>query len=431
MDLKPGLLHVLLVPCLILTLALPPPCAAYSVLTHEELIDLAWQDAIRPLLLARFPNTSRAQMVEAHAYAYGGCAIQDMGYYPFGQKLFSDLTHYVRTGDFVLALLRDARNVNEYAFAVGALSHYLGDTIGHSLAINRATAVEFPKLEAKFGPSVTYDESPHAHVRTEYAFDVGQVSKRTFAPPEYLKFVGFEVPRRLLERAFRETYGVEAKEILGKARPALRSYRTAVRTFIPAFTQAEVVLHGAKFPADPDAESYRLFKERLSRVSFERNARWRDTYREPGFKAHLLAIVVFIVPKIGPISILAIKVPSPTTEDWYIRSVNRTVDVFHQQLAQLKDPAQSPLALANLDLDTGLPIKPGDYSLTDQTYATLLHRIVAKPERPIPAGIRDDILHFYSDPDAPNTIKGDGAAWQRISSELQRLRQMKIIATVK
>lgn len=426
---KPGAVRILLTAILVAILAFPPSCPAYSVLTHEELIDLAWQDAIRPLLLARFPGTTNAQLVEAHAYAYGGCAIQDMGYYPFGQQFFSDLTHYVRTGDFVLALLRDARNVNEYAFAIGALSHYLGDTIGHSLAINRATAVEFPKLEAKFGPSVTYDESPHSHVRTEFAFDVGQVAKGTFAPPAYLKFIGFEVPRKLLERAFRETYGVEAREIVGKARPALGSYRTAVRSFIPAFTEAEVVLHGSKFPADPDNESYRLFKQRLSHVSFERRPRWRDTYHTPGFKAHLLAGVVFIMPKIGPISILAIKVPNPTTEDWYIRSVNQTVDVFHQQLAQLKDSPQSPLALENRDLDTGARVNPGDYPLTDQTYATLLHRIVAKPQRPIPAGVRDDILRFYADPNASNVMKGDGAAWKRIAAELELLKQMKTTAT--
>ena len=113
---------------------------AYSVLTHEELVDLAWNDSIRPLLLDRFPGASDAQLREAHAFAYGGSAIQDMGYYPFGKQFFSDLTHYVRTGDFVARMLRDAKTINEYAFAIGALSHYLGDTLGHSEAINPATA---------------------------------------------------------------------------------------------------------------------------------------------------------------------------------------------------------------------------------------------------------------------------------------------------
>src|SRR5580704_8352431 len=145
---------------------------AYSVLTHEELIDLAWNSSIRPLLIAKFPGATDVQLTEAHAYAYGGSAVQDMGYYPFGKHFFSNLTHYVRSGDFVMWMLRNARTMDEYAFAIGALSHYLGDSIGHSEAINLATAVEFPKLREKFGDKVSYGESPHGHIRTEFAFDV-------------------------------------------------------------------------------------------------------------------------------------------------------------------------------------------------------------------------------------------------------------------
>jgi hypothetical protein len=74
---------------------------AYSVLTHEEIVDLLWADDIRPLLLKRFPNLSEEQIKEAHAYAYGGAVIQDLGYYPFGSTEFSSLVHYVRSGDFV------------------------------------------------------------------------------------------------------------------------------------------------------------------------------------------------------------------------------------------------------------------------------------------------------------------------------------------
>ncbi len=218
-----------------------PNGAAYSVLTHEELIDLAWNESIRPLLLSRFPSATEAQLIEAHAYAYGGSAIQDMGYCPFGKQFFSDLTHYARTGDFIACLFRNAKTIDEYAFAMGALSHYLGDSIGHSEAINPATAVEFPKLKRKFGPSVTYDQSPHGHIRTEFAFDVEELCAEAFAPPAYLQFIGLEVPRKFLERAFLETYGFDIHEVLGRrASPALRSYRTSVRSFIPAFANAEV-----------------------------------------------------------------------------------------------------------------------------------------------------------------------------------------------
>ena len=211
---------------------------AYSVLSHEELIDLAWNDSIRPALLARFPKATEHQLVVAHSYAYGGCAIQDMGYYPSGKRFFSDLTHYVRSGDFVEWMLQNARTIDEYAFAMGALSHYLGDSIGHSEAINPATAFEFPKLEGKYGGSVTYGQSPHGHIRTEFAFDVEELASLEFAPPAYLRAVGFRVPRKFLERAFVDIYGFDLHWILGRARPALRSYRTSVRSFIPAFAEA-------------------------------------------------------------------------------------------------------------------------------------------------------------------------------------------------
>src|SRR5579864_4023767 len=100
--------------------SVPTIASAYSVLTHKEIIDLAWDDSIRPLLLARYPHLSSAELDEAHAYAYGGSAIQDMGYYPFGKQFFSNLTHYVRSGDFVGWLLANAQTIDEYAFAIGA-----------------------------------------------------------------------------------------------------------------------------------------------------------------------------------------------------------------------------------------------------------------------------------------------------------------------
>lgn len=68
--------------------------SAYSVLTHEEIVDLLWADEIRPLLVERYPGLNEEQITAAHAYAYGGAVIQDLGYYPFGNREFSDLLHY-------------------------------------------------------------------------------------------------------------------------------------------------------------------------------------------------------------------------------------------------------------------------------------------------------------------------------------------------
>ncbi len=120
----------------------------YSVLTHEEIVDLVWEDQLRPLILQHYPELSEDQIKEAHAYAYGGAVIQDLGYYPFGSAEFSDLVHYVRTGDFVRELLAQSQNANEYAFALGALSHYASDIAGHP-AVNHSVAIEYPTLHLR------------------------------------------------------------------------------------------------------------------------------------------------------------------------------------------------------------------------------------------------------------------------------------------
>jgi len=403
---------------IILLVVLTLSCAnsnAYSVLTHEELIDLAWNDSIRPLLLAKFPGATDHQLVVAHSYAYGGCAVQDMGYYPFGKRFFSNLTHYVRAGDFVSWMLRNARTLDEYAFAVGALSHYLGDSIGHAQAINPATAIEFPKLERKYGSKVTYGESPHGHIRTEFAFDVEELRNLEFAPTAYLQAVGFRVPRRFLERAFAATYDIDVHGVLGEHRAALRSYRTSVRSFIPAFAQAEVVLHRNQFPPQPDSDAYRIFSQRVARTNYER--RWKHTYRGPGFKAHLLAIVVFLVPKIGAASDVAIKIPTPETQEMYLRSVNHTVDRFNEILLNMLQDANDPISLPNLDLDTGKPSTFGDYPLADNTYAKFIERIIAKPRRTISKELKQHILEYYG-----NFADGNEPTLERLTL----FQQMKV-----
>ena len=394
---------------------------AYSVLTHEELIDLAWNESIRPTLLAKFPNATDHDLVVAHSFAYGGSAMQDMGYYPFGKRFFSNLTHYVRSGDFVAWMLRNASTLNEYAFAMGALSHYVGDSIGHSEAINPATAIEFPKLEKKYGNKVTYGESPHGHIRTEFAFDVGEMKNTEFAPPAYLRHIGFRVPRKFLERAFAAIYGFNLSEVLGEPVPALRSYRTSVRSFIPSFAEAEVVLHGNKFPPSPDSEAYQIFYDRVKRTNYERH--WKHTYKGPGFKAHLLAILVFLVPKIGAASDLAIKIPNEQTQDLYLRSVNHAVDAFRETLQRLSsDSNVKAFELANLDLDTGHHDVFGEYELADEAYSQLLERLTAKPERSIPGDLKKHMLDFFAGASAPRQQSDHN------TKQLSILKDMKVRA---
>lgn len=412
--------------CVLAVLFVPQqPSQAYSVFTHEELIDLTWRDSIRPLLLARFPGTTDAQLRVAHAYAYGGCTMQDMGYYPFENPFFTNLTHYVRSGDFVDNLFREARNVNEYAFAIGAMSHYLGDSIGHSVATNPSTAIDFPKLEKKYGPVVTYDEDPHAHVRTEFGFDIGQLSKRALAPPAYMQYIGFRTPREQLKRAFRRTYGFDIHGLFGKTRAALHSYRFAVRKFIPSFAGAEVILHGKQFVPDAGNDGYKTFLAQLQKADYERH--WAYTYRKPGIGPHLLAFVVKIVPKVGPAAMLAIKIPDEKSEGLYIDSVNQAAAAYRQVLTELRKTPEAIPPLPNRDLDTGLRVRPGGYKLTDETYAKLVERLTSDGTVVLPKRLQQDILDYYSDPNAPIATKRNKRKWKRLNEELGKVRQMKTV----
>src|ERR1039457_1903796 len=95
MTIRSRYLRAVALTLLLLTGSWSRQAGAYSLLTHEQLIDLTWEDSIMPLLMSRYPNLTPAELDQARAYAYGGCVIQDIGYYPFGDRFFSDLTHYV------------------------------------------------------------------------------------------------------------------------------------------------------------------------------------------------------------------------------------------------------------------------------------------------------------------------------------------------
>ncbi|HET9098961.1 MAG TPA: zinc dependent phospholipase C family protein [Acidobacteriaceae bacterium] len=403
----------------------PQPTDAYSFLTHEDLVDVAWHGSIRPALLARFPNTTAAQLREARSYAYGGATIQDLGYYPFGHQFFSNLTHYVRAGKFVNNLIRDSRTVDEYAFALGALSHYVGDNDGHREATNPSTAIEFPLLGRKYGRIVTYDEAPHAHVRTEFAYDVEQFGRHEFAPVGYMHAIGFKVPHDLVERAFFETYGLSLRSVLGQPRPAFHSYDSAVAKMLPTFAHAEVLIHRKDFPPVDDTPAYQEFSKRQREAAAENG--WALYKKKAGFEVHFVAFLIRIVPKIGPISDLAIRGPNAKTNRWYIESVNRSMHDYERMLGEMAKDPQHQLNLPDRDLDTGNLVRPGGYKLTDKTYAELLNKLTADPGRRVPIGLRQDLLAYYSDPSAPISTKKNAHAWKRVQTELTTLQGMRIV----
>jgi len=412
------LLSIRVVPAFLVVLVCSGGSCAYSVLTHEEIVDLLWADEIRPLLLKRYPGLSEDQIKEAHAYAYGGAVIQDLGYYPFGSKEFSNLVHYVRSGDFVRELLLESKDVNEYAFALGALAHYTSDIAGHP-AVNQAVAIEYPKLRAKFGKSVKYAQDKTAHLKTEFGFDMVQVAKNRYASQQYHDFIGFQVSKPLLERAFPVVYGVQLKEVLAHEDLAIGSYRYSISRLIPEMTQVALQTHKKDMMREHPDFAKRKFLYRLSRSEYEKN--WGKDYTKPGFGTRVLSTLLRYMPKIGPFKAMAFNNPTPQTEDLYFKSINTTVDQYRAFLEQVRSDS---LLLPNCDLDSGKLTTPAEYSLTDDTYAKLLSQLSDKKFDSTPPDLRTNILNFYSDLSAPIETKKDPARWQSVQTSLEQLRQV-------
>ena len=452
----------LLFAVLLLCLLLPRPAQAYSLLTHEELVDLTWQSSIVPLLLSRYPTLTPAQLEHARAYAYGGCVIQDIGYYPLGDPFFSDLTHYVRTGDFVVNLFRNAGNADELAFAVGALSHYIGDSLGHPEATNLAVPIEFPKLGARYGPVVNYAQGEHQHVQTEFAFDIDQIAHRRLAPVHYLRHVGLQVPTKQLALAFYQTYGLTDDFSKGrKRRVNVGAYRFAVHHFIPRIAYAITLLHRNHEPMDLNSPELQQLQREVAQVAQQNH--WDQFRHKSGIGTYSLAALLFVLPKVGALKLVAVKGPTAQTEAAYIHSVVQSEDSLYRALHRFTPPpatrstAKSAAAadthsdpppsrpaptrasaapvlprespdpkhpLKNRDLDTGSPVSPGGYPLTDRTYATLAHFLVSHPQQPIPPGVKDDVLAYYKNLDVAFVTKADPEAWATLQADLATLKTM-------
>jgi Zinc dependent phospholipase C len=413
--------------CLVILvlLALAAHCDAYGVLSHEALIDSAWDDTIKPLLLARFPNATPEELKTAHGYAYGGAVIQDMGYYPFGSKLFSDLTHYVRTADFVRALIGDSQDLNDYAFALGALAHYVADNDGHRLGVNVSVPLLYPKLQRKYGNVVVYDENPLAHLKTEFGFDVLQVAKHRYAPDDYRDRIGFEVAKPLLAKAFEETYGLKLESIFSDYDLAIATYRSSVSSLIPRATKVAWQVKKDEIQRDSPGITRKEFLYHLSRASYRKQ--WHEPHQEPGFGTKLLAFLFRLVPKIGPFRVFAFRTPTPETEKLFMTSFNAAVTDYerfddHGQLSGLPQ-------LENKNFDTGTVTGPGQYPLADKTYADLLDRLAKDHFAQVSPDLRRALLDYYSDPNAPFATKKNKKEWAKVTQEVDELKNSNIPQT--
>jgi len=381
---------------LCILLLIPFRLQAYSVLTHEAIIDSVWKDSIEKVLLKRFPRATAQDLEQARAYAYGGCIMQDMGYYPMGSHLFTDLTHYVRSAHFVQAMLRDAHDINEYAFALGALAHYVADNTGHPAAINKSVPILYPKIRKKFGDYVTYGDDPTSHIKTEFAFDVLQAARGRYASQAYHDYIGFEVSKPILERAFRETYALELDDVFVALDAAIASYRKSVSKTIPKATKV----------------AWELKKDDILKSmpgatpeSFVYN------YRKPGLGTKFLAAVIRIVPKVGPLKAMAFHPPTPDTEKLFLESFEATVNRYRQLLTAEQ---AGRLQISDQNFDLGEPPKAGTYKLTDETYAKLVEHLSERDFEGVSPELRNDILSFYRDRNAPIETKQHTRQWQKL-----------------
>ena len=400
------------------TLVPAAPAGAYSALAHEAIIDAAWDGSIAPALRARFPSASDDDVTRARAFAYGGSLIQDIGYYPFSSRFFGDLTHYVRSGEFVEALIHEAADVTEYAFALGALAHYAADNTGHPLAVNRAVPVLYPKLRERFGDVVNYGQNPAAHLKTEFGFDVLQVARGQYASGAFHDFIGFEVSKPVMERAFKTTYGLDLKDVFAAIDVSIGTFRWTVNTTIPGMTKVAWELKEKEIVSLTPAITREQFV--FSQTQAEYEQRWGTEYKRPGWIHKCLAALMRIVPRVGPFRPLAFVPPTADTEKLFVESFARTV-IYYRSL--IDDARRSTLAIANRNFDTGAITKPGKYPLADKTYAQLVERLAKESDKGsrAPVALIADIRAFYADRSAPIETKQHRKSWNKLMHALEQL----------
>lgn len=385
--------------CLLLA---PTRTKAFSILAHEAVIDASWDKTLKPMLLARYPNSTDEDLKKAHAYAYGGCLVPDMGYMPFGDPYFTNLLHYVRTGDFVMELINDAQNLNQYAFALGVLSHYLADEYGHSLATNKTVPLLYPKLEQKFGPVITYGDDHTSHSRTELAYDVLQTAKGNYASTAYHDFIGFSIDSALLATAFQKIYGESLKEMFPKYSTTVATFRWGVRDLFPEMTHRAWHIKKSDIRKGNVGITRDKFKYRMTRRMFE--GEFGSDYTKPKFSARVVVFIIKLLPKIGPLKKLKFINPGPEGEKLFAMSMDSALYHYTADLGQVNN---NQLNLINIDYDTGKPTVIYEYKLTDETYKDWILKLQKNNFTDTSPDMRGNILGFYSKADTTALSKSE------------------------
>jgi len=411
---------------LFFSLLSPLSSKAYSVFAHEAIIDASWEKSILPSLKEKYPNATDADIKMARSYAYGGSLIADMGYFPFGNPYFTNLLHYVRSGDFIENLFSESQNLNEYAFSIGALSHYMSDKYGHSLGTNAAVPIVYPTTGQKFGNSVTYDDDNISHKRMEFAFDVLQTARGNYLPQSYHDFIGFNVARPVLERAFLKTYGEDVNEVFGNLSLTISTFRWSIKNLFPGLTRSAWSIKRADILKTNPALNSRKFHYRLKKKEYYQEfGRERE---KPKFKERINAFIIQILPKVGPLRSLRFQDPGPAGEKLFIKSFDSTVVNYGVVLKTLKNG--SGIHLADIDFDTGRLTAPGEYGLADQAYSLLLIKLQDEKFQNLTSALKENVLFFYKKADTTrksNASKKDKIDWEKTYGALRQIKIVKVI----
>jgi len=402
---------------LIIALFKPLSSKAYSILTHEAIIDASWDKYFKPLLKKKFPNATDADLKLAHSYAYGGSLMTDIGYSPYGSTYFTNLIHYVRTGDFVENLLSEAQNINEYAYALGALCHYMADTYGHSLGTNLVVPIVYPKVGDKYGKVVTYEEDHTSHSRTELAFDVLQLARGNYASQSFHDFIGFNVAVPVLERAFFKTYGQDINEIFGNIDHSVSNFRWAVNSLMPTVTRSAWVLKKDEIKKMQPGITARKFHYRMERKKYYKEF-GRD-HDQPKFKERMLAFLIKILPKVGPLKAFRFKEVGPEGEKQFIKSFDTVMAHYTEALTKLN---YENIKLPNVNFDTGKSTIPEEYELADATYDQLAIKLEESKYSFLTEELKQNIVTFYNHADTVAIAKKDESGWKKASPSVQHIR---------
>jgi hypothetical protein len=267
----------------------------------------------------------------------------------------------------------------------------------------------YPKLRAQHGNSVTYADSPSTHVLVEFSFDVVQAASGAYVSDMYQSFIGFQVAKPVLERAFVATYGIEMKDVFMSEDLAIGSYRHAVSQTIPEITRIAWRDKREEIEKLNPGAAQEKFVFNLSRQEYDKA--YGTEYQKPSLLARFLGVLYKLVPKVGPLRPLQFKAPSQEAEALFLASFKGTRERFRAALDAL---GRGRLDLPNTDFDTGKPSAHGEYSLADATYAELLDRLTGHRLASVPDALRRNINAFYA------------AAPHKMSSRKERKRAAQI-----